>query len=893
MKPLDAVPFSGTFGISAVLALALVLVLATLWTVWRRERDEAMAWVSGGCVLGGLGVLAGGQGLPLLAALASRALVAWGLSLHLGLGRRASALSLLVVGGIWLPTGVPAWGPPALDGLACLWCLHMARRERSAEPLLLAGTMLCSASILGAAAVGAVPGGPGGGLGLSTVITGLMFPLVLMLRASVKAQALGRQLQGLAHFQEALSRTNQAIARTRDRHQLFEAICRICVESGHARVACVYVMDGVLARRASTAGPAAEILAGVPDPWDTSTPEAQSSYTVQAMAGGSPLVSNDYQQDPRARPWRALAVVHGVKAFAWLPFYRRGGVDGVLMLAADTEGFFTGPLMRLLEKLVGDISFALEALDQEAERLRAQQEAQASQASFLQLFNAAPVPSTILSLSERKVVAVNDAWCRALGIAREQLLGRPTNELPSRLTDADRESFYAELRAQGRVRNRLCVVHRADGSTYDELLNAEPIEFAGQPCLLLLSQDVSILKESERVRQALSSSEAASRAKTEFLARMSHELRTPLNAMLGFTQLLRQDAKDRLLPAECVQLDLVQQAGWHLLTLINDVLDVSRIESGHLSVEARPLAIAPLLDEALLMNSGMAAQQGVTLRARYAGMPALGVMADPTRLRQVVLNLLSNAIKYNRPGGSVSVSVQASGDRVQLLIADTGRGMSQEQMAHLYEPFNRLGREAEPVEGTGIGLVLTRHLLLLMHGSLDVASEPGQGTRVSVDLPRAEPGMIADGATPAPSPAPAQSAPAGTVLYVEDNEVNVMLVEQMLARWSEVRLLHAPDGRRGIEMAASLQPDLVLLDMQLPDMAGLDVLHRLRNDRATRSLRVVALSASAMPDTMDRARDLGVEAFWTKPLAFDHFMAEMSRLLSEALKPSVMAHPTD
>ncbi|HKX41185.1 MAG TPA: ATP-binding protein, partial [Burkholderiaceae bacterium] len=717
-------------------------------------------------------------------------------------------------------------------------------------------------------------------LGPAALALAMVLPVAVMLREDRHSRSAHALMQRMTHFYDALSRTNQAIARIKERTQLFEAICEICVTAGHARAACVYVLDGALAHRAATAGPAAEILAGIPQPWDTSEPRAQRSYTVQALRGGRPITSNDYQNDPRAAPWRDQAVAHGVRAFAWLPFHRRGGVDGVLMLAAGDTGFFDDPLMKLLDKMVGDISLALDAIDHELERELAQREAQASLERFQLLFNAAPASSSIISIAQRRVLAVNDACCAAYGLTREQMLGHRTAELAARLSDEDREDFYAELKRHGRVRNRVFHVHRGDAGPTHELFNAEPIEYMGEACLLVMSLNITDLHEAEQVREALARAESASRAKTEFLSRMSHELRTPLNAVLGFAELLRHEAQERLTPQELAQLELLQQAGWHLLTLINDVLDVSRIETGQLAVQTGPLALPPLLDEAMQMTRSAADQRAVSLVPGYDARAPIAVRADPTRLRQVVLNLLSNAVKYNRPGGTVTVALRIEAERVHLLIEDTGLGMTREQLAHLFEPFNRLGRERGAIEGTGIGLVLTRQLVRLMQGSLEVDSKVGIGTRMSVSLPRVE--AVVPRAQEPRSAQAALAAPRGTVLYVEDNDVNAVLVEQILARWADVRFVRAHDGVSGVALARSVQPDLLLLDMQLPDIDGLEVLRRVKADAATRHLRVVALSASAMPDEVARASQLGADEYWTKPLAVDRFVADVARLMGEA-----------
>ena len=329
----------------------------------------------------------------------------------------------------------------------------------------------------------------------------------------------------------------------------------------------------------------------------------------------------------------------------------------------------------------------------------------------------------------------------------------------------------------------------------------------------------------------------------------------------------------------------MQQAGWHLLRLINDVLDLSRIEAGQFGIDPGAVELAPLLDEAIQMSQPLASQGRIHLVADYRGRHTDWVLADPTRLRQVLLNLLSNGIKYNRADGHVHVKVSRQGGHARIEVSDTGIGMSAEQMAHLFEPFNRLGRDRQGFEGTGIGLSLTRQLMHLMGGEVHVDSHEGRGTRVALTLPAAEAPAPATGAAadvpPGRADAPAGS-PRGTVLYIEDNAVNSLLVEQLLARWPEVRFIRAMDGLTGLEMARTLRPALILMDLQLPDLDGLELLDRLRADASLRDAPVIVLSASAMPQDIADARARGASDYWTKPLDFQQFLGGVARALERA-----------
>lgn len=381
--------------------------------------------------------------------------------------------------------------------------------------------------------------------------------------------------------------------------------------------------------------------------------------------------------------------------------------------------------------------------------------------------------------------------------------------------------------------------------------------------------------------------EEANLVKTEFVSHMSHELRTPLNAVIGFSQLLAANVETPLTDRQRSQVEAIRQAGCHLLALVNDVLDVSRIESGQLQFDNAAVPLDELLDEVLELLSSQAKVAGVVVETSRHGQPPARVWGDRVRIRQALLNVLSNAVKYNRPGGSVRIDVSTADGHVCVQVADTGMGMTQEQMRHLYEPFNRLGRERGGIEGTGIGLTLTRKLLTLMRGTLGIDSDPGRGTTVRMTLPTA-PAMASEsqGVTPGCEQKGAEGEPAGVVLYIEDNPVNMMLVEEALsARLPNVRLVQAELGRKGIELAQALHPDLVLLDLRLPDFDGTEVLKTLRAEAATRDLYVATVSASAMAEDIVSALECGASECWTKPLDIARFIEDVRRVLLARLQP--------
>ncbi|HET8695276.1 MAG TPA: ATP-binding protein [Aquabacterium sp.] len=379
--------------------------------------------------------------------------------------------------------------------------------------------------------------------------------------------------------------------------------------------------------------------------------------------------------------------------------------------------------------------------------------------------------------------------------------------------------------------------------------------------------DLTEHKLYQEARLAAQVAEAANRAKSEFLSRMSHELRTPLNAVLGFAQLLRLDRQHPLTDGQRSKVELIERAGGHLLGVISDVLDLSRIDSGSLPLSIEPVLVSHVLDEAVSMVGAGASEAGVILVPPQAPR-GLTVFADRLRLRQILVNLLTNAIKYNRRGGRVMVSVWSEADQVAVEVSDTGRGLSPEQCEHLFEPFNRLGAENTGIEGTGIGLVIVRRLLELMQGRIEVSSKLGVGTRFVVHLPHADAAdaLVHEGEQTTISGALNGPEHGYTVLYAEDNEVNVALFKQVMSLRPQCRLMVAQSGRQALELARLQRPDLVLLDMHLGDMTGFDVADALDRNPATAGLPRVALSADAMPDTIHEAKARGFAAYLTKPL---------------------------
>jgi PAS domain S-box-containing protein len=478
---------------------------------------------------------------------------------------------------------------------------------------------------------------------------------------------------------------------------------------------------------------------------------------------------------------------------------------------------------------------------------------------------------------DRRYTEVNDAGCRMLGYTREELLAKRMGDLVD-AEDLQRMPLQIDRLRRGEPMLIERRMRRKDGSVLLVEISARMLpdgQFFG------MVRDIGQRKAAEEALRAKEVAERSNRTKSEFVSRMSHELRTPLNAILGFSELLQIDPQHPLEPAQKAKLEHVRRAGRHLLTLIDDLLDLSRIEAGAMKLQVEDLDAHEVVREALDDLQASAEGASVRLSLEVPAETAPRVRGDRTRLRQVVVNLVSNAIKYNRPGGMAAVRLAPLGERVRLSVIDDGQGMTPEQLRNLFEPFNRLGREASQVEGTGIGLVITRSLVELMGGELSVRSDPGRGSEFIVDLLATQPAAAASGA-----PATAHMAAAtrtdvsGRVLYIEDDEVNRLLMQAYLALRPGVELTLAVDGKTGIDAAQTIAPDVVLIDMSLPDMRGLDVLRALRNQPHGRRVPCIAISADAMPEDIATAQAAGMDAYLTKPLPIAQLLSTLDAALS-------------
>jgi PAS domain S-box-containing protein len=480
------------------------------------------------------------------------------------------------------------------------------------------------------------------------------------------------------------------------------------------------------------------------------------------------------------------------------------------------------------------------------------------------------------------ITDVNKQMEALTGCTRDELIGAPFKNY---FTDPERaEAGIKRVLSGNKVTDYELTARARDGKETVVSYNATTFHDRDRKLqgVFAAARDVTERKRFEQTQQennvelerAKAAAEKANLAKSDFLSSMSHELRSPLNAILGFAQLMSSDTPPPT-PAQMANIDPILHAGWYLLELINEILDLAQIESGKLALSLEPTSLSEVMFECQAMIEPQGQKRGIGMTFPRFNVPCF-VDADRTRLKQVIINLLSNAIKYNRANGSVVVDcVRTTAERVRISVRDTGAGLPPEMLIQLFQSFNRLGRETTAEEGTGIGLVMSKRLVEMMGGAIGVESTVGSGSVFWFDLnSAAAPRLALD---PAESPEIAQpqvlnGAPLRTLLYVEDNPANLKLVEQLIARRPDMRLLSARDGNRGVELARAHHPDVILMDINLPGISGIEALKILHDDPATAHIPVVALSANAMKRDIEKGLLAGFFRYLTKPIKIHEFM---------------------
>ncbi len=491
------------------------------------------------------------------------------------------------------------------------------------------------------------------------------------------------------------------------------------------------------------------------------------------------------------------------------------------------------------------------------------------------------------------ITDVNKQMEALSGCTRDELIGAP---FKNTFTDPEQaEASIKQVLAEGKLTNYELTARSRDGKEtvvsynattfYDRDRRLQGVFAAARDVTERKRLDQVLQERNVQLQAAMVEAERANRAKSDFLSSMSHELRSPLNAILGFAQLMGT-ASQAPTPNQKESIDQILQAGWHLLKLINEILDLAKIESGKLSMSLESVSLEEIMSECKNMVEGQAQKRGLQMIFPQFDVPFY-VHADRTRLKQILINFLSNAIKYNRPHGSVEVMCVAnSPGRIRISIKDTGLGLPPEKLALLFQPFNRLGQESSGEEGTGIGLVVAKQLIELMGGVVGVESTVGKGSEFWCELMVAARSQFAVASGKPSAPVPTR-VPKGTkirsLLYVEDNPANMKLVEQLIERRPDIKMLTAVNGILGVKLAQKNLPDVILMDINLPDISGIEALKILLTDPATANIPVIALSANAMPHDIQKGLSAGFFGYLTKPIKVDEFMDTLNMALELSL----------
>ncbi|MET0865500.1 MAG: PAS domain-containing protein [Nakamurella sp.] len=628
----------------------------------------------------------------------------------------------------------------------------------------------------------------------------------------------------------------------------------------------------------------------------------------QAVVNASPDVISVWDLDSESVVW-ANRSIPGMLGYSDLDFASMGGHVRELVVAADrptaaaallaasnaesddvihvdyrmrhqdgTIGWFSQRTAPLIRDARGRVTQLVGILRDTTDEMANRAAVRDSEALFTQLTESLDVILLVRGWDPSEFLYISPGYQKIFGY--DPMVSKETPEQSlNRIHSDDRDRFRRDYWAASAAGSWARIEYRVVLSAGEERwLRATTMPVADRPGARRRSasivEDITVSRQAEAALTAARDAEKASAAKNEFLSRMSHELRTPLNAVLGFAQLLELD---QLTDDQQQAVQQILRGGQHLTQLIDDVLDISKIEGDRLDLSMESVPIVVFLTETVDMMRALARAAGVGLTYSHDDAAARPVArADHRRLRQVVLNLLSNAIKFNHPGGRVEVSCAVADDsRLSILVQDTGRGIREEDLPRLFTPFDRLGAQETEIEGTGVGLALSHRLMAAMGGTLTATSLAGIGSAFIAAIPAAtdapagdpEPADLMATGPAMQRPASPLPSPTNTLLYIEDNSSNIALMQQLVSRRPAWSLMLAGRGALGLEMAGSTLPDLILLDMHLPDMHGLDILQRLRSHPMTKDLAIVMFSADANPHQIQRLLTAGANDYLVKPLS--------------------------
>ncbi|HUW49783.1 MAG TPA: PAS domain S-box protein [Sulfuricella sp.] len=683
---------------------------------------------------------------------------------------------------------------------------------------------------------------------------------------------------------KTLNACNEALVRIENENDLLQEICRICVETGGYRMAWVGLALHDIEKTVlpiAVAGMNAEYLDKATIIWDADD-ERGRGPVGEAIQTGRYRVVQDISSDPVMSPWCNEAKVQGFAGVMALPLLLDSVPIGMLAVYSATANGFDQEEVGLLCELTGNLAYGIKALRLADDNRRAMERLRASEERISKAFNASPEVFTISSLTNGRFIMVNEAFVHFSGCQPEEAIGRTALELGI-WPDPDKyHKMIAQLLHYGHLRDYEVVFRSKFGRMRDVLLSAEIVEFHGERCMLAINHDITSRKQVEQeLLHAKETAEQANRAKSEFLSRMSHELRTPLNAVLGFAQLLESDPTEPLTASQDASVKHIAKAGWHLLELVNEVLDLARIEAGKMQLHLETIALDLTLQECVDLVVPLSNERHIKIEDRMSGCAGVYIRVDRTRLKQVLLNLLSNAVKYNREGGTITLGcLRLDGDRLRVRITDTGAGIPKGKLGELFTPFSRLDADKSQVQGTGVGLAVAKRLVELMGGRIGVESRVGEGSTFWIDLPE-QPRQMEQDVVAEVSEAELPVHVTHTLLYVENDEADLALVTDILKKQRPgIRLISASTAEQGVELLRSVKPDGILMDLNLPGMGGLVALGVLREDASLSSIPVIAVSISEAPHEIAFALEAGFSDYVAKPIEIGKLLAAVDRVIN-------------
>lgn len=691
-----------------------------------------------------------------------------------------------------------------------------------------------------------------------------------------------------------LSACDEALVRAENIMDLLQEVCRLAVEVGGYRITWLgYRVDDAEKNVLPVVqeGFGEDQLHYLDDAqysWDASSAWGQGP-TGHAIRTGQPQVVRDVLNDSRFAPWREEALVCGFGSALALPLVIDGETIGALNIYASEAATFLDDEVQLLMELAGNLSYGIRSLRLVEDKRRALEYLQESEKRLSQAFNVSPDAVVISALKDGRIVEINERFVGFSGFVREEILGRTYLELGLCVDRIKQADMFALLQRQGYLREHEMPFYSRNRDVHVILVSAEITEINGEPCMLSVLHDITARKHAElELLRAKEAAETANRAKSEFLSRMSHELRTPLNAILGFGQLLEGDMDEPLTPSQTENVDQIVKAGWHLLELVNEVLDLSRIEAGMMQMQLTDLLLSDVVRECVGLIEPLASERRIKIVDEASPCVTQYVRADHTRLKQVVLNYLSNAVKYNSQDGEILLKCRQMPDGVlRLSVGDTGPGIPENRLHELFTPFSRLDADSTDVQGAGVGLAVVKRLMELMGGSVGVSSEMGRGTTFWIDMHQvftrttgtvseSVAGQGADGI----GTAHYQGMPY--ILYVENNQADANLVTSVIQRRrSHIRLVCTASAEEALEKALSECPDLILMNMSLPGINGFDALELMREFDSLRDVPVIAVSAEAT-EQIEKCLMAGFLNYLSKPLNVEQFLVAIDLALNAA-----------